>query len=176
MAAPVEHVPHVFSINRVEQLLELLSRNADEEGWTNVELSINSLYQRAYPLVTYVAMRVRFLKVGSCTYAFDETVIDGHISLGRFVIKNAGQFARQYRRAFDTLGRSGSLSVKIRQNLLVPCLPENYVVFTFHVGSPGCLTMMRLEQMISAGQAYEPDCQRRSISPPGPVFHLSVRQ
>ena len=137
MATPVEHVPHVFSINRVEQLLELLSRNADEEGWTNVELSINSLYQRPYPLVTYVAMRVRFLKVGSCTYAFDETVIDGHISLGRFVIKNAGQFARQYRRAFDALCRSGSLLVKIRQNLEIPVHPANYVVFTFQPSTFG---------------------------------------
>ena len=120
-------------------------------------------------------MRIPRVLIADQTYGLNKTIIDAHISLGRWHIRDEAMFEQQYRRAYRVLGESGGLHVRARRNLSVPDLPDGYRVYTFHVGSPGAKVMERLEQILSAKQTLEDWRHHRAISPPGPVFHLSVR-
>ena len=120
-------------------------------------------------------MRIPRIKIADTIYSLNESIIDAHISLGRWHILDAQKFEIQYRKAYKLLGKSGGLHVKARRNLAVPDLPDGYQVYQFHVASPGAKVMESLEQMLSAGQTLEHGLHHRAISPPGPVFHLSVR-
>ena len=120
-------------------------------------------------------MRIPRVKIADTIYGLNESIIDAHISLGRWHIRDAVTFEKQYRKAYTVLGESGGLHVRARRNLAVPDLPDGYQVYQFHVASPGAKVMERLEQMLSAGQTLEYGIHHRAISPPGPVFHLSVR-
>ena len=120
-------------------------------------------------------MRIPRVLIADQPYGLNETIIDAHISLGRWHIRGEAMFERQYDKAYEVLGKSGGLHVRVRRNLSVPDLPAGYQVYTFHVASTGTKVMERLEQILSAKQILE-DCRHhRAISPPGPVFHLSVR-
>ena len=120
-------------------------------------------------------MRIPRVKIADKTYSLNESIIDAHISLGRWHLRDPYKFAKQYHRAYKLLGESGGLHVRARRNLSVPGLPDGYHVHTFHVHSAGAKVMERLEQTLSAGQTLEHGLHHRAISPPGPVFHLSVR-
>ena len=120
-------------------------------------------------------MRIPRVLIADQPYVLDETIVDAHISLGRWHIRDEAMFKKQYDRACVALGKSGGLHVRARRNLSVPDLPAGYQVYTFHVASTGTKVMERLEQILSANQSLEDWRHRRAISPPGPVFHLSVR-
>ena len=120
-------------------------------------------------------MRIPRVLIADQPYGLNETIIDAHISLGRWHIRDEAMFKKQYDKAYVALGKSGGLHVRARRNLEIPDLPAGYQVYAFHVASPGTKVMERLAQILSANQTLE-DCRHhRAISPPGPVFHLSVR-
>ena len=123
-------------------------------------------------------MRISRILIADQPYVLNETIIDAHISLGRWKILDAVIFQRQYKKAekvVQALEKSGGLHVRARRNLEVPDLPAGYQVYIFHVASTGTKVMESLAQMLSAKQTLENKCHQRAISPPGPVFHLSVR-
>ena len=120
-------------------------------------------------------MRIPRVLIADQPYVLDETIVDAHISLGRWHIRDEAMFERQYGKAYKVLGKSGGLRVRARRDLSVPDLPAGYQVYTFHVASSGTKVMERLEQILSANQSLKDWRHRRAISPPGPVFHLSVR-
>ena len=120
-------------------------------------------------------MRISRILIADQPYVLNETIIDAHISLGRWHIRDEVMFQRQYKKAYQALGNSGGLHVRARRNLEVPDLPAGYQVYTFHVASTGAKVMERLEQILFAKQTLEDLRHHRAISPPGPVFHLSVR-
>ena len=120
-------------------------------------------------------MRIPRVLIADQPYVLNETIIDAHISLGRWHIRDEAMFQRQYAKAYQALGKSGGLHVRARRNLEVPDLPAGYQVYIFHVASTGTKVMESLAQMLSAKQTLENKCHQRAISPPGPVFHLSVR-
>ena len=66
------------------------------------------------PALRYVAMRIPRVKIADTFYSLNESIVDAHISLGRWHILDAKKFEIQYRKAYRLLGKSGGLHVKAR--------------------------------------------------------------
>ena len=64
------------------------------------------------------------------------------------------------------------LAMEMKQNEEVAS--ETHLVFNFMVSSPGGITLHGLRQCINCCGLKCNEVPARSMSPPGPVFHLSV--
>ena len=64
------------------------------------------------------------------------------------------------------------LQMEMKQNEEVAS--ETHIVFNFMVSSPGGTTLHGLQQCINCCGLKCNEVPARSMSPPGPIFHLSV--
>ena len=161
----------VQSLQTFSELLSALETvPADEYHWLNVKLQCLSMRSNAHGTDTWVAISIGMIAIGGTCFALSEN-LEAHISLGTWT--QAATWAKQFNKADKKLkGYSDGLDLQLRLN--GEASNDRLLVFSFNVNSISGQRLHSMEQVLSAGgRVYG---SHRGISPPGPVFHLSVRR
>ena len=164
-----------IQLHSFAQLEAILARaNVLDYDWIRMTLTGLSLIETIHDDGTrWVAIRVTEVQLEGVPMILSPAHLEAHISLGTWTPNNS--WARQFGRAMQRLPQTGLLNMELKLNSEVtPWSPiARLLVFKFNVSCVAGQTLTMLEQTLSAGGST---ICHRARSPPGPVFHLSVRR
>ena len=146
-----------------------------EKLWTPIEFTSLALRESNTTDKHWACVQVGAVKINGQLYNINGP--DAHISIGTWnkaIEANPdadARWLRQLRRAQNKLGQR-SLAFEMALNEEI-CHSAHYV-FNFMVHSTGGDVLTSVEQVLSASLLKSNLWQRRGMSPPGPLFHLSV--
>lgn len=147
-----------------------------EKLWTPIEFTSLALRESNTTHTRWACVQVHAVNINGQLYNIIGP--DAHISIGSWnkaIELNPdadAQWVRQLSRAKKRLGQLPKLAFQMAPNEEV-CDSTHYV-FNFMVHSTGGQMLTSLQQILSASGLESGLWQPRGMSPPGPIFHLSV--
>ena len=146
-----------------------------EQLYTPIEFASLALRESNMTEKNWACVQVGAVKINGLLYNINGP--DAHISIGTwnkpFENPDAdAKWAHQLSRAKKRLGKLPQIAFQMAPNEEV--CDSAHSVFNFAVNSTGGQMLTSLQQILSASGLKSDLWQPRGMSPPGPIFHLSV--
>ena len=156
----------------------LVLGGATGKAWVRILARDLALDWRHAARGKWCCIRVGRLSLSTGDLLLPKKVIDCHVTLGYWARGDAAPWGQAFAKAAGKLAEHGELQFYVAENLeaqsesSVRYHPKNCMILSFAVNSPGGRVLESLSSSLTSNSKRE-QLDRRGMSPPNPVFHMS---